>query len=133
MKERQLPWETEVSLTLVDDVTIQNLNRDYRGVDAPTDVLSFSLEESREEEPAFEDLSAVKILGDIVISLETASRQSEEYGHSLEREVAFLTVHGLLHLLGYDHQRPEEEAEMEQMQEVILGQWPQLTRLGNEV
>ena len=87
----------EVSLVFVDDQEIQILNKTYRQKDQPTDVLSFPLWDGEEE------ASGEILLGDIVISLETAQRQAEEYGHSLEREIAYLMVHGLLHLLGYDH------------------------------
>lgn len=86
----------EVSVTFTDDEKIRELNGRYRGKDAPTDVLSFPMEERR-------------LLGDIVISLETAARQAALYGHSLERETAFLTVHSTLHLLGYDHETSESD------------------------
>ena len=111
--------EVEVSLVLVDDKQIQEMNRDYRGIDRPTDVLSFPLREAVEgEEPKVpvDDW----LLGDIVISMETALRQAEEYGHSLERELGFLLVHGCLHLLGYDHQREEERQVMREKEEAIL-------------
>lgn len=114
--------EAEVSLVLVDDAAIRQMNRDYRGLDKPTDVLSFALEEDAPDEPNFEDPTAGLVLGDIIISLETAQRQSQEYGHSLEREVAFLLVHGLLHLLGYDHQEKDETAEMRRREEEILAE-----------
>ncbi len=104
----------EVSLVFVDDQEIQNLNKTYRQKDLPTDVLSFPLWDGEEE------ASGEILLGDIVISLETAQRQAEEYGHSLEREIAYLMVHGLLHLLGYDHLNPEEKHVMRQKEEKIL-------------
>jgi probable rRNA maturation factor len=126
--EKNIAKETEVDLTFVDDQTIQQLNMEYRGIEAPTDVLSFSQIEVSEDEPEFVDLSDVKVLGDIVVSMETALRQSEEYGHSLSREIAFLTLHGLLHLLGYDHQNPEEEELMLDKQEAILNQWEEFRR-----
>lgn len=106
----------EVSIVFVDDEYIQRLNREYRGVDAPTDVLSFALNEG---EPMPED-EGEQLLGDVVISLPTAERQAVEYGHSLEREVAFLTVHGVLHLLGYDHQTEEERRLMREKEEAVL-------------
>lgn len=87
----------EVSVTFVDDEEIRELNKEYRDVDKSTDVLSFPLEENEFDIP--EDT----LLGDIVISAETAKRQSEEYGHSLDREIAYLTAHSMFHLLGYDH------------------------------
>ncbi|MDN5345240.1 MAG: putative rRNA maturation factor [Clostridia bacterium] len=110
----------EVGLTLVDDAAMQDLNREYRGVDAPTDVLSFALEEAGPGEPAYTDPGADRLLGDIVIAVPTASRQAEQYGHSLAREMAFLAVHGFLHLLGYDHRTAEEAARMEARQEAVL-------------
>nr|WP_206529468.1 rRNA maturation RNase YbeY [Brevibacillus sp. SYP-B805] len=115
----------EVVITIVDDARIHELNREYRGVDRPTDVLSFALNEAGEEEPdIFLDESEAddypNMLGDIVISLPRARAQAEEYGHSLERELCFLTVHGFLHLLGYDHGSPDEEKEMFGRQEEVL-------------
>ncbi|MDS1029458.1 rRNA maturation RNase YbeY [Bacillota bacterium LX-D] len=112
--------EVEISLLIVDDSYIQKLNRQYRGIDAPTDVLSFALQEETENEPDYADPFDDNLLGDIVISLETARRQSLEYGHSLEREAAFLAVHGCLHLLGYDHETEEERTIMRQKEEHIL-------------
>ncbi len=113
-----LTENNEVSLVFCDDAYIQNLNRDYRGKDQPTDVLSFALNEG--EEPEIVDGPAHVLLGDIIISLETAARQAEEYNHSLEREVAYLTVHGMLHLLGYDHMTEEDKAEMRLEEEHVL-------------
>jgi probable rRNA maturation factor len=110
--------DAEVSVTLVDDRRIWELNRQYRGVDRPTDVLSFAMREG-ETEPVLGE-EGRELLGDIIISVETAERQAREYGHSLERELAFLAVHGFLHLLGYDHQSPEEEAVMFAKQEEVL-------------
>ena len=111
----------EVNVLLVDDVQIQELNRLYRGQDRPTDVLSFALCEAGENEPVYDMPEEEKsLLGDIVISLETAWRQSQEYGHGLDRETGFLAVHGLLHLLGYDHQDDEERNAMRKAEETIL-------------
>ncbi len=106
-----------VAFLLADDECLCILNRDWRGLDRPTDVLSFA---EREGE-ALVSPSSRQFLGDIAISLDTARRQSEEYGHSLEREIAFLAIHGLLHLLGYDHQSADEEREMFALQREILG------------
>jgi probable rRNA maturation factor len=106
----------EISILLCGNGEIHQLNRQYRGVDAPTDVLSFALNEGAED-PAEEE----SVLGDIVISLDRASEQAAEYGHSREREVAYLAVHGFLHILGYDHQQEEEKKEMRQAEEEILG------------
>ena len=97
--------DCEVSVTFTDNEKIHALNREYRDVDRPTDVLSFPLYEGDGLGQAFGPIS----LGDIVLSLEKAKSQAEEYGHSFEREVAFLTVHSTLHLLGYDHETSEEE------------------------
>ena len=95
----------EVSVTLTNNEYIHTLNKEYRGIDRPTDVLSFALNES--EEPEMVDGPAVNVLGDLIISVERAEEQAADYGHSLRREVAFLTVHGMLHLLGYDHMEDE--------------------------
>ena len=108
----------EVSVTLTDDAHIHVLNRDYRSVDRPTDVLSFALTES--EEPAILDAPYGVVLGDLVISLERAAAQAEEYGHSVLRELSFLTVHGMLHLLGYDHIEEEDRLEMEEEQRHVM-------------
>ena len=107
----------EVSVTFTDNEGIHALNREYRNVDRPTDVLSFPLSDGEDYDT---DGDAV-LLGDIVISLERAQTQAEEYGHSFEREVAFLTVHSMLHLLGYDHETsPEDERGMFARQDEIL-------------
>lgn len=113
-----LTENNEVSLVFCDDAYIQDLNKKYRGKDQSTDVLSFALNEG--EEPEIVDGPSHVLLGDIIISLETAARQAEEYNHSLEREVAYLTVHGMLHLLGYDHMTEEEKAEMRIEEEHVL-------------
>ena len=112
---------TEVSVVLADDRYIQELNFQYRNKNQPTDVLSFALNEG--ETPAIiadSDMSPDLLLGDIIISLETAARQADDYNHSLEREVAFLTVHGMLHLLGYDHETETEREEMRSEEEHVL-------------
>ncbi len=113
----------EISVTFTDDAGIRTLNRDFRGKDAPTDVLSFPICGEDEEEDAFDmdlDTDCV-VLGDIVISVERAKAQAVEYGHSFARELSFLAVHSVLHLLGYDHERsPEADAEQRRRQEEIL-------------
>ncbi|AUS09457.1 rRNA maturation RNase YbeY [Laceyella sacchari] len=109
----------EVSVTIVDNERIHQLNKEYRDVDRPTDVLSFPLWEPDEEWVIDEEEERVA-LGDIVISLPKAKEQAEAYGHTLDREVGFLAVHGFLHLLGYDHETKEEEEEMFAKQEEIL-------------
>ena len=111
----------EVSVTFTDNEGIHELNKKFRGVDKPTDVLSFPLfdYEGESEEPPIDEI--INNLGDIVISLERAQEQAEEFGHSFERETAFLCVHSMLHLLGYDHERSEEEdAEMRAKQREIM-------------
>lgn len=117
----------DVVISLVSDEEIHELNRTYRGKDAPTDVLSFAMMEEAAEEPEIffdaEDADQIEqddMLGDIIISVPTAKRQAESYGHSLERELAFLAVHGFLHLIGYDHGTEEEEQEMFSRQEAIM-------------
>ncbi len=110
----------EVSVTFTDNEGIRKLNLQYRGIDKPTDVLSFPLTdyEGGEEPPADEEAVS---LGDIVISLERAREQADEFGHSFVREIAFLTVHSMLHLLGYDHvNSDEEDREMCKKQKQIL-------------
>lgn len=107
--------DCEVSLTFVDNAQIRLLNREHRGIDKPTDVLSF---------PIFDDdfgNGEYLVLGDVVLSAEKAAEQAVEYGHSFEREIAFLTVHSILHLLGYDHEAGKaEESEMFEKQKEIL-------------
>jgi len=108
---------SEVSITLTDDETIHALNKKYRGMDRATDVLSFAFRES--EEPQILDLD-IETLGDVIISVERAKVQAEDFGHSLLREVIFLEVHGLLHLLGYDHIDDADRLEMETEQKFIM-------------
>lgn len=112
----------EISVTFVNDAQIQELNKQHRNIDKATDVLSFPLGENGEYDVNLE--TGAKVLGDIVISMERAVAQAEEYGHQLQREVAFLTVHSMLHLLGYDHvngglaavhMREKEEAVLTQL------------------
>ncbi|UNK20057.1 rRNA maturation RNase YbeY [Paenibacillus sp. N3/727] len=122
--------EGEVDLTFVDDGQIHELNKEYRGIDRPTDVLSFAMNEETDEELQIiyelddeDELGNVPdVLGDIIISVPRAKLQSEEYGHSLERELGFLFVHGFLHLLGYDHQDEASEAVMMGKQEAVLAE-----------
>ena len=124
------PYECEVDVLLTDNARIREINRENRDLDVPTDVLSFPMLEYEtpgdfdflEEESigAFHPETGELLLGDIVISLERAKTQAEEYGHSLLREVAFLTAHSMLHLFGYDHMEDAERLEMERMQSEIL-------------
>jgi len=109
--------EAEVSLVFVNDSYISDLNLQYREIDSPTDVLSFSMLEG--ESPPREGEDEL-LLGDVVISLQTARRQAEEYGHSFRREVAYLAIHGVLHLFGYDHIKEEDRRLMREKEEEIL-------------
>ena len=141
-KYLKLPEGIELDLSIVSNEDIQALNRDYRGLDKPTDVLSFALTEVSSEydvdfahldlteeaegtedleETEFEEEEAIpQHLGDIIISYPRAQEQAQDYGHSLDRELAFLAVHGFLHLNGYDHQTEEEAKEMFRIQEEVL-------------
>ncbi len=123
--EFEFGTKVEISLMFTDDEEIRELNREHRSIDRATDVLSFPLLEYDEEGNVVEEYmdyngEGEMLLGDIVISLERAAAQAEEYGHSFEREVGFLTVHSMLHLFGYDHMTPEDEEEMFGYQEDIL-------------
>lgn len=106
------------NIIIVDKEKIQEINKIYRNIDRVTDVISFALED---------DTSFIKtkfrVLGDIYICLDKAIEQAKEYGHSLKREISFLTIHGLLHLLGYDHMSEDEEKEMFGLQEMILNEY----------
>ncbi len=124
------PYETEISILLTDDEQIREINKEFRNIDSATDVLSFpavnysspgdfsELEETLED--YFHPETGELILGDIVISVERAIRQAEEYGHSVIREFAFLTAHSILHLMGFDHMEEEERSRMEARQDEIM-------------
>lgn len=114
----------EVALSFVTDEEICQLNKDYRGIDQPTDVLSFAMQEYGWDEMkiTYDELEMVEPLGDIIISMPRAIAQSEEYNHSIEREIGFLFVHGFLHLIGYDHHNETAEKEMFAKQDRILQQ-----------
>ena len=123
------PYECEVNLMLTDNDTIHEINKEQREIDRPTDVLSFPMAEYEkpadfskiEEDPmAFDPESGEFLLGDIVISMDKVWEQAENYGHSREREYAFLIAHSMLHLFGYDHMEEEERKDMEKRQEEIL-------------
>ena len=125
------PYESQVSLLLTTGPEIHRKNREFRGIDRETDVLSFPMVdypspasfdflETEEGDDCFNPDSGELMLGDIVISVARARAQAEEYGHSLRREFAFLVAHSMLHLLGYDHMTPEEAAVMEAKQEEVL-------------
>jgi probable rRNA maturation factor len=116
--------DSEMSVTFMDNVDIQTINRNYRGKDAPTDVISFAMEKKGKGElPIFLDEEMEELprnLGDIMISIEKAKEQAKAYGHSYKRELGFLAIHGFLHINGYDHQTSEEEKEMSKLQKEIL-------------
>ena len=105
------------NVIIVDNDYIHKLNKEYRGIDKPTDVISFALEDTNDIK--YDDF---RLLGDIYISLDKAKEQAIEYGHNLRREICFLAVHGFLHLLGYDHMKKEEEKIMFARQELILNE-----------
>lgn len=111
----------EIDVSLVDDETIHQINRDYRNVDRVTDVISFAFNDDKDPNDQINSLEVQKMLGEILICLPQAKRQAAEIGNTLERELSFLFTHGLLHLLGYDHMTPEDEAKMFPLQEKILG------------
>ncbi len=113
----EIPAEAELSVLFCNNEYIHVLNKEYRGIDRPTDVLSFALNEGEEGAP--EEESA---LGDLVISVDKVGEQAREFGHSEKRELAYLTVHGFLHIIGYDHEDEVDKAEMRQAEEEILGQ-----------
>ena len=123
LKTENFDFDAEVDVTFVDDKTICQMNREFRDIDSATDVLSFPLgvDGNYDENPA----TGAKMLGDIVISVEHAVKQAELYGHGLEREIAYLTVHSMLHLLGYDHvDGGLQQVRMREKEEDVL------TRLG---
>ncbi len=126
------PFECEVNVTFTDNEGIRNMNREFRELDVPTDVLSFpmieysvpadfsALDKEMDTAGNFNPETGELLLGDIVISLERAREQAEEYGHSLKREISFLIAHSMLHLFGYDHMEDEERLVMEDKQEAVL-------------
>lgn len=130
LEHEAFPYEAEVNLTLTDNPGIHTINKEYRNIDRPTDVLSFPmlsyatpgdfsfLEEENDDD--FNPDTGEAILGDIIISVDKVKEQAESFGHSEEREFAFLIVHSMLHLFGYDHMEPDEAAVMEAKQRQIL-------------
>ena len=119
LTNEQFKGSAEISVTIVDDAAIHELNLKHRGMDKPTDVLSFPL--GIDGEYDINNDTGAQMLGDIVISIEHAFKQAELYGHSINREIAFLTVHSMLHLLGYDHvDEGIEKAKMREKEEEIL-------------
>ena len=113
----ELSHDHSVSVTFVRSRTIHQINRDYRGIDRPTDVITFA---ALDEQSGFGSEEELLDLGDIFINIDYAARQARTYGHSKERELCFLFTHGLLHCLGYDHMKPKEEKEMFALQDEIL-------------
>ncbi len=124
------PWEAQVNILVTDDASIRVMNRESRGIDRATDVLSFPMLEpetpgdlsfvTEDDWELFDPDSGELLLGDIVLSADKVFAQAEEYGHSPEREAAFLTAHSMFHLLGYDHMTDEDRAVMEQKQRAVL-------------
>ncbi|MBB5337084.1 putative rRNA maturation factor [Pectinatus brassicae] len=112
--------DSEVSITITDNDNIHLMNKQYRNIDRPTDVLSFALNEG--QEPEITGGPSTNILGDIIISFEKVQEQAADYGHSLKRELAFLTTHGMLHLLGYDHIEEKDRIEMRKEEEFVMQQ-----------
>jgi len=110
----------EIDVSLVDDETIHEINRDYRKVDRVTDVISFAFNDDKDPKDQIKDPDIERMLGEILICLPQAKRQAAEIGNTLQRELSFLFVHGLLHLLGYDHMKKEDEDIMFPLQDKIL-------------
>ena len=117
LKYLKVDEETEISVLFTDDKFIRSLNNKYRGIDKPTDVLSFSLQEGTVKPPEVEN---DKLLGDIIISVETAQKQADTLNHSMERELTVLLIHGLLHLTGYDHEEDKDYKIMREKESKIL-------------
>ncbi len=115
--------ESEVSVTFVTNERIREINQEYRDKDQPTDVISFALEELGEDEVEIIGGNIPRVLGDIIISIDRAKEQAEEYNHSFSRELGFLALHGFLHLLGYDHIEKVDEKKMFQRQKDILDEY----------
>lgn len=121
LRMEKFPNAAEISVTFVNNEQIQELNKQYRDKDVPTDVLSFPMGENGEYDE--NHATGAKILGDIVISMEKAVEQAERYGHSLEREVGYLTAHSMLHLLGYDHEQGGiQRVHMREKEEQVMTQ-----------
>nr|WP_316614162.1 rRNA maturation RNase YbeY [uncultured Ruminococcus sp.] len=118
LREEKFEGDSEVSVSFVDNEEIRKLNKEFRNIDSATDVLSFPLGENGVYDVNPD--TGAKLLGDVVISMERAQKQAMEYGHSFEREVCYLTVHSMLHLLGYDHMEPQEKAEMRAKEETVI-------------
>ena len=135
LEEEGCPYECEIGLTLVNDDSIREINKEYRNIDRSTDVLSFPMleypapadfdfleeaDDSASADDSFNPDTGELMLGDIIISVDHVMAQAEQYGHSIQREYAFLIAHSMLHLMGFDHMTPEEAQVMETEQEKIL-------------
>jgi probable rRNA maturation factor len=122
-KKEKVEEQSEVSVTFVSNERIQEINSEYRHKDNPTDVISFAMEELGEGEVELIGAEMPRVLGDIIISVPKAKEQAEEFGHSFLRELGFLSVHGFLHLLGYDHMTEADEKVMFTLQKDILNEY----------
>lgn len=123
LESQKYPDRCELSIALVDDQEIQRLNREYRGIDRSTDVLSFAQQEHIDPQlvqPHSDDAAFPLVLGDVILSVETTQRQASEQGKSFEAELYFLLIHGILHLLGYDHQTDDDARVMKQVEQDVL-------------
>jgi probable rRNA maturation factor len=121
LKAEEVAPPYEVSLVFTDSETVKQLNRDYRGMDEPTDVLAFYMLPQKENDSSFAlPPDGVTRLGEVIISYPQAVEQAKEQGHSIARELALLVIHGILHLLGYDHEEPEEQAKMKTREKELL-------------
>jgi len=120
LKAEEVASPYEVSLVFTDSGTVRKLNRDYRGVDRSTDVLAFYMVAYKEADAFVFPPDGVTRLGEVIVSYPQAVQQAKEQGHSPEKELALLVIHGLLHLLGYDHEEPEEEAKMRMREKELL-------------
>ena len=122
-RKENIEKDTELSVTFVDNDRIREINKEYRHKDSATDVISFALEEMGEDEVEIVGAEMPRMLGDIIISIERTKEQAEEYGHSFDRELGFLALHGFLHLLGFDHMNEEDEKVMFTKQKEILEEY----------
>ncbi|MFS0668861.1 rRNA maturation RNase YbeY [Peribacillus frigoritolerans] len=122
-RKENIEKDTELSVTFVDNNRIREINKEYRHKDSATDVISFALEEMGEDEVEIVGAEMPRMLGDIIISIERTKEQAEEYGHSFDRELGFLALHGFLHLLGFDHMNEEDEKVMFTKQKEILEEY----------
>jgi probable rRNA maturation factor len=122
-RKENIEKDTELSVTFVDNDRIREINKEYRHKDSATDVISFALEEMGEDEVEIVGAEMPRMLGDIIISIERTKEQAEEYGHSFDRELGFLALHGFLHFLGFDHMNEEDEKVMFTKQKEILEEY----------